>query len=92
MSKIECYSNWCYIDRLDGINLVDGERLEVTFPSGETLQVTCKIIDQSYDEMEMGRPTRIPVHRAYIQTKWKGQPCNVSLTGLEAKRIAKKGP
>ena len=49
MSKIECYSNWCYIDRLDGINLVDGERLEVTFPSGETLQVTCKIIDQSYD-------------------------------------------
>lgn len=87
MGRIITYSNWCYIDRLDGIDLKDGERLWVKFPNGERIQITCSIHASKQVVLDMGRPYEMPVRRAYLKTKWKGQQCMVELVGLEAERV-----
>lgn len=90
MSRIWTYNNWCHYDRLDDLDLLDGERLIVTFPNGETLEVTCSIKKSSYTTIEQGgHRTEIPVRKAVLNTKWKGVEVQVPLVDLEAKRTGK---
>lgn len=85
--KIIPDTNWCHIDKLDGIELKDGERLRIRFPSKETLEVNITVWHEIKTINEMGRPYDMPVKRAYLKTKWKGAPCMVELVGLEAERV-----
>lgn len=87
MKKITTLNNWCEIDQLDGIDLKSNERLKVKFPNGQVIEVTCFIQESSYTTSDMGRPYVVPVKKATIRTKWKGQPCFVPIAGLEAERV-----
>lgn len=88
MHPIERKTNWCEIDILNGIEIKNNERLRVKFPNDEILEITVLVVSDFYDISDMGHPYRIPCRKAYLATKWKGQPCRVPLFGLEAERIS----
>lgn len=92
MKKIERYNNWCEIDRLDGVDIKDKERLRVKFPNGEILEITVSVFFSSYEISDMGTPYTIPCYKAYLETKWKGQECLVPLVELEAERVINENP
>lgn len=87
MKTIELYSNWCEYDRLDGSNVIDGEELCVQFPDGTTLDLRVTVVESSYEISDMGHPCRVPVRRAYWDTKVRGVPVRVPLRGLPASRV-----
>jgi hypothetical protein len=75
-------------DQLDGVDLVDGERLRVTFPNEETIDITvslwCGMLSKPTGEV-----ISVFTKRAYLSTKWKAHPCMVALVGLKAIRLKK---
>jgi hypothetical protein len=87
MSIIETDLNWCEVDQLDGIDLIDREKLKIIFPNGEEVTKEIKIVESSYETNDMGAAYIIPCRKAHIESKWKGQPCLIPLAGLEAERI-----
>lgn len=87
MSRIERYSNWCEIDRLDSIDLKEGEFLQVFWPNGDIEILVCGINSHSYTISDHGHPYSVPVREAYIHANYKGQPIKVELLGLEAQRF-----
>ena len=87
--KIETYSNWCHFDRLDGVDLVDGDRLIITFPDGKERLVKAIVQREDYTTYEQGgHHTNIPVRRAYAETSVWGVPVKLPLAGLEARRAS----
>lgn len=87
MNKIERYSNWCEYDQLDGNTLIDGEELCVQFPDGTSLDLRVTVVESSYEASDMGHPWRVPVRKAYWETKVRGIPVRVPLVGLSASRV-----
>jgi len=87
MGKIERYSNWCELDQLDGETIKDGETLEVTFPNGKVIKLKAAVESYSQSYNDHGHDYTMPVSHAYHKSWWAGVPVQVSLVGLEAKRI-----
>ncbi len=70
MNKIEHYSNWCEIDRLDGKDIEDGEKLRIKWPDGTITKETVRVEADSYSMLEQGGAyTDIPTKEAYIEVK-----------------------
>lgn len=87
MNKIERYSNWCYIDRLDGTDLVDGETLIIKWPDGQFQQTKIVVQRESQSYQDHGHTGEIPVSTAYILAYHRGVQVKVPLVGLEAQRV-----
>lgn len=87
MSKIECYSNWCWIDRLDGVDLKNGELLFVKFPDGSAFGVACVVKSRTVDVQDMGHTYGAHESLAYAEIDYHGVKVLVPLVGLEARRV-----
>ena len=83
------YSNWCYYDRLDDEDLVDGEKLCILFPDGTHGYYKVKLITGSDRVMEQGGYTDIPFKEAYITVDVYGAKLEVKLykSGIRAIRV-----
>ena len=82
------FSNWCYMDSLDGKELADKEILEVTWPDGSitTERISVRL---HYDTIcDMGHDTQIPVSEAYVTAPVRGANMKVRL--IEAINHAKR--
>lgn len=80
MNRVVVYSNWCYVDQLDGKTLENGEKLRVRWPDGKETQETVFTMDKSYDTMDHASPYRVPVIEAYVTSSIHGASCLVRLT------------
>ena len=87
MNKIERYSNWCSVDRLDGINLRHGEILIIKWPDGQLQQIPIRVDVTTESVMEQGGPTQIEVRHASVLAYHRGVQVHVPLVGLEAQRV-----
>lgn len=87
MSKIVKYSNWCHFDRLNDVDLVDGERLRVTWPDGKREAIQVVVETSSYQISDHGHPYDVPVRRAFARVRYRGLDVLVRLVGLEAERV-----
>lgn len=87
MNKIECYSNWCWIDRLDGVDLKNGELLFVRFPDGHAQGVECIVETKTVRVSEQGGHYDAPSMRAFAEIIYHGVPVKLPLVGLEARRV-----
>lgn len=87
MDKIERYSNWCWIDRLDGVDIQNGEVLFVRFPDGHAQNVTAVVKRRSVPWDDMGHPCSLPESFAYAEIEYHGVKSLLPLVGLEARRV-----
>lgn len=88
MSRIERYSNWCWIDRLDGVDLKNGEQLLVRWPDGILQDVRCVVVQRTVDVQDMGNTYGAAESFAYAEIDHHGVKARVPLVGMEAKRTA----
>lgn len=90
MSKIERYSNWCSYDRLDGKDVVDGERLTIAWPNGaittERVWID-KRPEGSYADCSGSHD--IPTSHAYVLINHFGVSGRVYIVGLTAMRATR---
>lgn len=87
MKPIERYSNWCSIDRLDGVDLRHGEALIIKWPDGQLQQHYIRVDVTTESVMEQGGPTQIKVSHASVLAYHRGVQVCVPITGLEAQRV-----
>lgn len=88
MNKIERYSDWwCWVDRLDGVDLKDGELLFVRFPDGTAKGVTAVVRDRRVRVSEQGGHYDARESLAYCEIDYHGVSALVPLVGLEARRV-----
>lgn len=85
MNKVETYSNWCEIDRLDGIDLVDGEFVHVLWPDGTETKGRVIVAKSSYEISDMGHPWTVPASKSYLKVKINGQYTQIALAGTNIK-------
>lgn len=90
MNRIEQFSNWCWIDQLDGHDLDDGDELIVKWPDGFLEQVKIHVIRKSVDTQDHGVLTSVTDSRAYYRTTVRDVPVLVPLVGLEAQFVKKR--
>jgi hypothetical protein len=83
MKKVETYSNWCEIDRLDGIDLEDGERITCQWPNGKKTKETIVLNKRSYTVNDMGHPWEVQVQEALIKASINGIECKIRLAGKD---------
>lgn len=88
MNRIETYSNWCYLDRLDGKDLVDGEVLIVKWPDGQLQQTKIMVERKTQTYQDHGHNGEMPVSHAYVLAYHRGVQVRVPLVGLEAQRVS----
>jgi hypothetical protein len=79
MKKVEIYSNWCYIDRLDEKPLKNGELLLVRWANGDETTETVVVKNHSYTISDMGSPWEVKVSEAYIENEVRGVKCLIRL-------------
>ena len=90
MTKIEVYSDWCSYDRLDGIDLQDGEMLEIEWPDGVRETCMVKIKTTSYRHIEHGSFFDEPIRESYFELDIHGMkvPLFLRNTNILARREA----
>jgi hypothetical protein len=89
MKPFNTYSNWGYIDQLDGIDLVDGERLRVQFPNGTIIIAPIRVQKDRFTYNDMGHKNSGPDYKGYLNWTVQGLPVKIYVrdTPLKAKRI-----
>lgn len=87
MNRIERYSEWCSIDRLDGKDLVHGEKLILRWPDGKLQQTEIVVEKNGYEISDHGAPYTAIRSHAFIAITFRGISVNVPLVGLEAQRV-----
>lgn len=94
MSQVTQYGNWCYIDRLDGEDLQDGERVIVTWPDGVEEEHRVIVTQIHRTAGDMGHETVIPIRRAYVAVRIHGAEALVNLrtAELDVRRIGLRDP
>jgi len=83
MNKVEVYSNWCYLDALEGIPLKEGEQLRVKWPDGEITEEKVVLESSSYRMMDHGSPCDIGTSKAFVEATVKGVKCLIRLYGQD---------
>ena len=73
------FSNWCYLDSLDGDVLADGVRLLVTWPDGSTSTEKITVIQRNETVHDMGHDCQILVTEAYVKSVVRGATLKVCL-------------
>jgi hypothetical protein len=86
-SKVERYSNWCSIDRLDGDDLQNGEMLKLVWPDGSISTETITVEKTTFEVYDHGHSYGAPQSHAFVQTEVHGQPVKLHIVGLFAKRV-----
>jgi hypothetical protein len=86
MNKIERYSQWCEIDRLEGVDVKNGELLFVRFPNGHAQGVTAVVKVRNTSVSEQGGQYTMRESIAYAEAEYHGVKILVPLVGLEARR------
>ena len=86
MNRIERYLNWCSIDRLDGLDLNDGELLIVAWPDGQLQQVQICVARRTFSHGNPCDGEGIESH-AFAVAYHRGVQVKVPLLGLEAQRV-----
>lgn len=86
---IETYRNWCDYDRLDGVDLWNGEPLLLKMPDGTERECTVVLKESSYRISDMGSPYDVPVKTAYVEVPVNGAVAKMRLAGqgILAKRL-----
>jgi len=74
------YSNWCEIVRLDGADLVNGEKLEIQFEDGSVETHKIRVRKSSYTAQDHSQTCTIPVTQAFITLDYRGTKTQVELT------------
>lgn len=87
MKQIVEYSNWGWIDRLDGQDLEDGEQILIHWPDDTILRETVVLVRTEETIMEMGRPYSTTRSKAYVKRTIHGVAVKVPIVGLMAERI-----
>lgn len=89
MEKVKRYSNWCEIDRLNGIDLIDGEKLKIKWEDGSTSIEVIKVEKYIDKILEQGGYSDIQYSIAYVPIKFKGTKSFIGLSGtkIECERI-----
>ena len=84
VNKITAYKDWCDIDRLDGLDLENGELLHVEFPDRTLVSVITTVKKWHVG----GGPgeARLPYSKASIPVEYHGVAIDLPLAGLKAKR------
>lgn len=91
MNKIETYSNWCYIDRLGGRDLLDGELIELQWPDGGPTEIVRVNIDRPYQTYsDHGHVYEMPVAKAFVTAEHRGAPVKIYIAGMMAQRYPTK--
>lgn len=92
MNKVEEYSNWCYVDQLDGETLEDGEKIICLFPDGKKSEYQVKVDNSSYMISDHGSPWEVHVSKAYIGIEYNGVPARIRLydSGILCERLNEK--
>jgi hypothetical protein len=86
MSRVARYSDWCWIDRLDGVDLKHGELLDVHWPDGHAERITCVVHSRGVDIQDMGSKYTATESFAYAEAEHHGVKALVPLVGVEARR------
>lgn len=87
MKKIETYSNWCYIDRLDGRDIdpegeMVGELVNVLWPDKTLEKGLLLCVERSTERYtDHGTTGTMPNHKAYLQVDLHGLTQRVYLRG-----------
>lgn len=71
---IKVYSNWCYIDQLDGKDIKPGERVEVRWPDGTTSMSVLGLDMKTFTYYDHGNTRKGPDHFAYVEERVHGLP------------------
>lgn len=69
---VECYSNWCYEDYLDGRELKDGEILESLWPDGTKFNCEVILKKERIVICDMGHDYDTHDHKSFISLKTFG--------------------
>ena len=87
MSTVEIYSNWCYIDRLDGKALEDKERIRLQWPDGTTGIYEIAVKKGSGITADHGHDYEYPISEAFAVVSVHGAQAYVRLVGMMAERV-----
>lgn len=87
--KVVRESSWGTVDKLAGVPLTDGERIEVRWPDGAVTQETARVdrVTKTVSEQGSLQSTPITHQRAFLRVDVHGAPARVRLVGLEARRV-----
>lgn len=85
--KVETDGNWCEIDKLNGKQLKDGEKLIIQFADGTEETHSITVLEDSRQVSDMGNPWTIPISRAFIKIKYHGTEKPIRIVGLKARRV-----
>ncbi len=81
MSPIKTYGNWCEIDQLDDIALVDGELLNLRYPDGHTESTKICVIESCRPYQDHGHEYTMRVKRAFVEFTIHGATGRIYLGG-----------
>jgi hypothetical protein len=76
---INVYSNWCYIDRLNDNDIVDGEPVEVKWPDGTIERHKLRIDNGTMNVSDHGHDYAAPNRRSYIEIHHHGATARLDL-------------
>jgi hypothetical protein len=87
VKSIDRYSNWGYMDSLDGWTLVDGEVLRLQWPDGTVTTETIGVELGTMRYSDHGHDCTGPDHKAYITTTHHGHTQRIYIHDFLAERL-----
>jgi hypothetical protein len=88
MSVVYSVNEWEYErDFLDGRQLIDGDRVRVTFPDGSSARHRVVIVRTENELYEMGRVSKEPCLKANIVINYRGKNTLFPIVGMEVELI-----
>ena len=84
------YSNWCCIDKLDGEEFANGEKVYAKWPDGGVTREKIRYVKGTDVVYDMGHNYDAPDYRAFIDVTFRGVKVAVPLRNskIRLKRIA----
>lgn len=87
MSKVVVYSNWCWIDQLDGRELKQDERIRVTWPDRTQTDNLAVVKQDRVEISDHGHPYSATRSEAFVSVLIRGLLVDVRIVGLEVERL-----
>lgn len=89
---VETYSNWCYIDKLDGQTIIDGEWVDVLWPDDTVTMQQVMMQRGSFEYDDMGHKCRGSDHKAYLNVSVRSVTAKVYLRGMDKIKLRRTSP
>ncbi len=87
MSRITPGGNWADNDRLDDVELKDGERLRITWPNDTVSEHVIQIKKETHTISDMGSPYTISSNRAFVLVMRGLKLIPYCISGYDAERV-----